>query len=37
MVDAAEIARLRDEAFSMAQIAQSLGVSVGTIFNRASA
>lgn len=36
-IDSAEIAHLRNEGLSMAAIAQQLGVSVGTVFNRACA
>jgi DNA invertase Pin-like site-specific DNA recombinase len=35
-VDSAEITRLQGEGKSMASIAKMLGVSVGTVFNRAS-
>jgi DNA invertase Pin-like site-specific DNA recombinase len=34
VVDAAEITKLRSEGLSMVSIAQNLGVSVGTVFNR---
>jgi len=36
-IDAGEITRLQGQGLSMASIAKTLGVSVGTIFNRASA
>lgn len=35
--DSQEITRLRSEGHSMADIAERLGISVGTVFNRASA
>lgn len=36
-VDSAEITRLQAQGLSMANIAKTLGVSVGTVFNRANA